>query len=334
MKALAIVERFGFENLRWIERPVPEPGPDDAVVRIAAATLNFRDVDIVEGRRNLALPLIPVSDACGTVTAIGARVRGLAVGDRVMPTFVQGWLAGPPPQDEVLPTLGGPLDGVLREYGVWPETGLVRAPDCLSDLEAAALPCAALSAWNALFVATRIGPGDTVLVQGTGGVALFALAFAKLAGAAAIVTSSSDEKLARVAALGADATINYLREPEWGARARALAGAGVDCVVEIGGAATLAQSIAAVRAGGTISAVGFVSGRDTRLDVAELNRKSVRLVGVRVGNRASFTEMCRAIERHRLKPVIDSHFAFADAIDALRRFRAGGHFGKIGVTFG
>jgi len=334
VKALALVDRFGLDALAWIERPRPEPGPGEVAVRLVAAALNYRDIDVIEGRRKLALPLIPVSDGCGTVTATGDGVSGLAVGDRVMPIFVQGWLAGPQPRDEVLPTLGGPLDGVLVEHGVWPEAGLVRAPPSLSDVEAATLPCAAVSAWNALFVHASVGPGDTVLVQGTGGVALFALAFAKLAGARAIVISSSDAKLARARELGADATINYATEPGWGARAHALAGGGVDCVVEIGGAATLAQSIAAVRSGGTISGVGFVSGREARLDVAELNRKGVRLVGVRVGSRASFEAMCRAIERHRVRPAIDAVFGFADAVEALRRFRDGGHFGKICVSFG
>ena len=334
VRALALVDRFGLDALRWVERPAPEPGPGEVAVRLAAASLNYRDIDVIEGRRKLALPLIPASDGCGVVTAVGDAVNRFKIGDRVMPIFVQGWIDGPQPRDDVLPTLGGPLDGVLREHGVWRAENLVCAPDSLSDVEAATLPCAGVSAWNALFVHASVGPGDSVLVQGTGGVALFALAFAKLAGARAIVTSSSEEKLARARALGADATINYVREPEWGARAHALAGGGVDVVVEIGGAATLAQSLAAVRVGGTISGVGFVSGRAASLDVAELNRKGVRLAGVRVGSRASFEALCRAIARHRLKPVVDAVYRFEDAVEALRRFRNGGHFGKIGVSLG
>jgi NADPH:quinone reductase-like Zn-dependent oxidoreductase len=333
MKALTISEQFGIDQLRWTERPRPEPRPNEALVRIAAVSLNHRDLDIIAGKRKVALPLIPASDAAGIVVSVGAEVRGLAVGDRVMPTFVQGWLSGPQPAEESLPTLGGPLEGVLREYGTWPESGLVKVPARLSDIAAATLPCAAVSAWNALFVATSVQPGQSVLVQGTGGVALFALQFAKRAGAIVIATSSSDEKLERAKTLGADFSINYRREPNWGAKARQLAGGGLDCIVEVGGAETIAQSIAAVKNGGHISFVGFLSGTAANFDLGELSRKSIRLNGIRVGSRASFQAMCEAIECGTIEPVVDSVFPFADAHAALTRLESGQHFGKVCISF-
>ncbi|MBI3711297.1 MAG: NAD(P)-dependent alcohol dehydrogenase [Proteobacteria bacterium] len=334
MKALAIVDKFGLENLQWIERDRPEPGPNEVLVRMKAASLNHRDLEVIGGQRKLALPLIPASDAAGVVVAVGRGVESLAVGDRVMPIFVQGWLAGPQPPGDALATLGGPLDGVLVEFGSWPELGLVRVPDGLSDVEAATLPCAGVSAWNALFVCASLRPGDTVLIQGTGGVSLFALQFAKLAGARVIVTSSSDQKLDRARAMGADHGINYRHEPEWGRAARAIAGTGVDCVVEVGGSGSLEQSLIAVKNGGHVSYVGALSGTKPTFDLGELSRKSVQLRGVRVGNRESFETMCRAISLHALKPVIDAVFDFGDAIGALQRLQSGGHFGKICVSFG
>lgn len=332
MKALALVDRFGLDSLRWIERPRPVPGRGEVMLRITAASLNYRDRDIVAGRRKLPLPLVPVSDACGVVAELGPDVLGFAIGDRAMPCFAQGWIDGALPPLEVLPTLGGPLDGVLVDYGVWPASGLVHVPDRLSDVEASTLPCAAVSAWNALFVSASVRPGDTVLVQGTGGVSLFALQFAKLAGARVIVTSSSDAKLDRAKALGADHGINYQRCREWGRVAHELTPSGVDCVVEVGGHGTLEQSLIAVRNGGHISFVGFLSGTAAAFDLGELSRKAIRLTGIRVGNRTSFEAMCRALAGSPLRPVVDSVFAFDDAIEALRHFEQGAHFGKICIT--
>ncbi|MBL8698000.1 MAG: NAD(P)-dependent alcohol dehydrogenase [Alphaproteobacteria bacterium] len=333
MKTLALVDSFGIDALRWIERDPPRPGPGEVLVRITAASINYRDRDIVAGKRALRLPLIPVSDACGIVTAVGAGVARFAAGDRVMPCFVQGWADGRIPPVESLPTLGGPLDGVLTEYGCWPEAGLVGVPPHLSDIEAATLPCAAVSAWNALFGEGALRPGDAVVVQGTGGVSLFALQFAKLAGARVIVISSSAAKLERAKALGADHGIDYVERPEWGSDVRALAPEGVDCVVEVGGRGTLKQSIVAARNGGRISFVGFLGGTAADFDLGELSRKAIRLTGIRVGHRASFEAMCRAIDAARLRPVIDSSFAFADSIEALRRFDTASHFGKLCIDF-
>jgi NADPH:quinone reductase-like Zn-dependent oxidoreductase len=278
MKAIRMNDRFGIEHLKLEElaRPVPKPG--EVLVRLLAASLNYRDLHVIGGVRALKLPLIPLSDGAGRVVEAGEGVQGLAVGDRVMPTFVQGWLAGRHPDIDPLPTLGGPLDGVMVEYGVWPEAGLVRVPDYLTDVEAACLPCAAVSAWNALFGAEGLEPGQTVLVQGTGGVSLFALQFAKAAGARVIVTSSSDAKLERAAALGADDFINYTKTSGWGRAAREIVARGADVVVDIGGAATFEESLAALRNGGRISMVGFVSGTRTPFDASD-NRTSPVTVG-------------------------------------------------------
>jgi NADPH:quinone reductase-like Zn-dependent oxidoreductase len=328
-RALTLVGGFGIDRLRWTERSLPAPGPREAVVRMSAVSLNYRDLQIIEGRRPQRLPLVPLSDGAGVVVAVGEEVTALAVGDRVMPAFAQGWITGPQPAADVLQTLGGPLDGVAATLGVWRESGLVKVPECLADIEAATLPCAAVSAWNALFEAAALRPGETVLVQGTGGVSVFALQFAKMAGARAIVISSSDEKLARARRLGADDTINYLAVPDWGRVAREISGAGVDLVVEVAGEKTFAQSLAALRNGGAISYVGFLSGTAPTFDLGEISRKSIRVHGIRVGNRDSFERMCSAVSLHRMTPVVDSEFAIHDITVALERLRSGRHFGKI-----
>lgn len=328
MRALTIANSFGIENLQWRERPAATPGPGEAVVRIRAVAFNYRDLQVVGGQRQVRLPLVPLSDACGEVTAIGEGVERVAVGDRVMPVFVSGWRTGPLPIADSLPTFGGPLDGTLREEAVFAAEDLVAVPEHLSDAEAASLPCAAVSAWNALFVAAGVKPGDRVLIQGTGGVSLFALQFAKLAGCFAVVISSSADKLRRAAALGADLGIDYLREPEWGEAVRRRCGP-VDCVVEVGGTRTFPQSLAALRNGGHISFVGFLSGTVPDFDLGEISRKGIGVRGIRVGNRDSFEAMARAIAQHRLKPVVSRVGAFADAKAELAAFRDGEHFGKV-----
>ncbi|MCO5092924.1 NAD(P)-dependent alcohol dehydrogenase [Bosea sp. (in: a-proteobacteria)] len=331
VRTLSLVDGFGFDNLRWIDREPADPGPGEVRVRITALALNYRDLQVVEGVRRIPLPLVPLSDACGVVMALGAGVTGFSVGDRVMPAFIKGWHHGPLPLLDSLPTLGGPLDGVAREEAVFPQDELVAVPPHLSDAEAAALPCAGVSAWNALFVATALKPGDHVLVQGTGGVSLFALQFAKLAGARVTLISSSDGKLERARALGADLGINYRAEPDWGAAILARAGP-VDCVVEVGGTQTLGQSLVCLRNGGHVSFVGFLSGTTPSFDLGELSRKGIGLRGIRVGNRDSFEAMGRAVAQHRLKPVIDGVRPFDEVPQALRTFKQGGHFGKVCLT--
>ena len=329
MRAMALVDGFGFDRLRWVERPVPRPGQGEVLVRMLAVALNRRDVDIVAGRRALALPLVPASDASGEVVALGANVTGFAVGDRVMPCFVPGWHDGTIPAGDTLPTLGGPLQGVLAEYGAFAAADLVPVPAGLSDREAACLPCAGVSAWNALFELGRIGPGQTVLVQGTGGVALFALLFARLAGARGIAISSSDERLDRARALGADHTVNYAATPDWSAAVRRAVPDGVDCVVDVGGAATLGHSLRAVRNGGTVCITGFLGGSALPLDLDIVSRKAVRLAGVRVGHRSMFVAMCRAIAAGGVRPPIDRAVPIDETRAALGHLSAGGHFGKI-----
>ena len=257
------VRSFGLDHLTLAERPMPRPGPGQVRVRIRAATLNYRDLLVVEGRYNpkLRLPLIPVSDGAGVVDAVGDGVSRFRPGDRVVGVFFQGWIEGEPTAEKLATGLGANLDGMLCEHRVFDEAGLLPVPDYLSDAEAAALPCAGVTAWSAIVTLGRVRPGDVVVVQGTGGVALFALQFAKLIGATVILTSSDDAKLARGQALGADHLVNYRTEPEWSRPVKALTeGRGADLIVEIGGGSTLAQSIRAVRVGGTLAMIGVVAG--------------------------------------------------------------------------
>jgi NADPH:quinone reductase-like Zn-dependent oxidoreductase len=331
MKGVAIVDEMKVSALQFIERDIPRPAFGEVLVRIRAVSLNFRDIHVIEGIRNITLPLIPVSDAAGDVVEIGEGVTAFAVGDRVMSNFFQGWISGArPPAANT--TLGGPLDGVLVEYRVFPVEGLVRTPDFLTDLEAAALPCAGVSAWNALFVSATVQPGDVVVVQGTGGVSLFALQFAKLAGARVIATSSAYDKLERVKAMGADEVINYKEYRDWGKRVRELAGKAADLVVEVGGAGTFEQSLDALRNAGQMSFVGFVTGTKPNFDLSQIAMKGIRIHGIRVGNRDSHEDMLRAMVQHHIRPVVGRVHAFEDAIEAIAAFKAGGHFGKVCIS--
>lgn len=337
MKVFQLQDDWSIDHLAPVERPVPEPGPGQVLLRMRAASLNYRDLVVLRrgyGRQTGTLPLIPISDGVGEVVALGAGVTRAAVGDRVCPMFMQGWAGGAPTAERLAATLGGPLDGVMAEYMAVSEQGIAHAPAHLSDVEAATLPCAALTAWTALVTEGRVRPGDTVLVQGTGGVSLFALQFAKLLGARAIVTSSSDEKLARARALGAEAGINYRTTPEWGAAARELAGGdGFDIIVEVGGEVTLPQSLRAVRPGGTISMIGVLSGSTLSARLGLIVTRYVRLQGITVGSRDGFEAMARAVAQHSLRPVVDRVFAFDDLRAALDALAGGGHFGKICLRF-
>jgi NADPH:quinone reductase-like Zn-dependent oxidoreductase len=332
MRAVEIQGSFGLENLALVERPDPRPGPGQALVRLRAASFNFRDLLTVEGKYNpkQKLPLIPCSDGAGEVVEVGEEVTRVQPGDRVCTVFAQKWLAGRPTREKLRSTLGGPLDGTLAELAVFDQEGLVKTPESLTDEEASTLPCAAVTAWSALVTEGGLTAGDTVLVQGTGGVSLFALQLAKILGARVIATSSSDEKLARVRAMGADETINYNEIPAWGARARELTGGlGVDHVVEVGGAGTLQQSLQATRFGGTISLIGNLAGTRTELLLTHVFMQKIRLQGILVGDRESFEAMNRAIALHRLRPVIDRTFPLDEAPSAFAHMAAGGHFGKI-----
>jgi NADPH:quinone reductase-like Zn-dependent oxidoreductase len=331
VRAVEIRDGFGLDHLTLVERPEPRPGPGQALVRVRAASLNYRDLLMVDGRynRKQKLPLVPCSDGAGDVVAVGDGVSRVRPGDRVCGIFAQGWIAGEPGRELIRTTLGGPLDGMLAELVALAAEGLVKTPDHLSDLEAATLPCAAVTAWSAL-IEGGLKAGETVLLLGTGGVSLFALQLAVLAGARAIITSSSDEKLERARQLGAAAGINYRQVPEWGARVKELTGGeGADYVLEVGGATTLPQSLQAVRVGGRIYLIGVLSGTATEVSIPAIQMRRVRVEGVLVGSRASFEALNRAVSLHRLRPVIDNTFPLAEARAAFEHMAAGRHFGKI-----
>lgn len=333
MKAYEIQGAFGLDHVTLAERPVPTPGPGEVLVKLRAVSLNSRDLGVINGfyGTDLPNPLVPVSDGVGEVVSLGAHVTQFEPGDRVSGIFTQGWLAGEPTPAGWATTLGSPIDGLLAEYAVLNEAGLVRVPEHLTDEEAASLPCAGVTAWHAVVVEGRVKAGDTVVVQGTGGVSLFALQFAKQHGATVIVTSSSDEKLARAKALGADFGINYRQTPAWDEAVRELTqGRGADLVVDLGGATTLNRSVAALRLGGQVSLVGILSGATVEgFDIVPTLMKKVRLQAINVGSREMFEAMNRAIAQHTLRPVVDRVFPFEQAIEALRYMEKGMHFGKV-----
>lgn len=334
MRAHEIRGSFGLENLVATERPDPEPGPFQVRVRVKAASLNYRDLLMVQGKYNprQKLPLIPCSDGAGVVDAVGPGVTRVKTGDRVMTLFAQGWLAGEPTRAKLGATLGGPLDGALADTIRLHEDGVVHTPAHLSDEEAATLPCAALTAWSALVTYGSIKPGETVLVQGTGGVSMFALQFAKLLGARVLATSSKDEKLARAKELGADEGINYATTPDWDKAARALTdGLGPHQIVEVGGAGTFERSLKAIRVGGTISVIGQLGGNQTPVNLIPILMQNVRVQGILVGHREGFESMCRGIAHHQLRPVVDRVFPFEQARQAFEHMAAGAHFGKVVV---
>ncbi len=337
MKVWVIRGAFGLEALAQEERPRPQPGPGEVLVRVGAVSLNYRDLMIIKGQYNpkLSLPRIPCSDAAGEVAAVGPGVNRVKTGQRVAGLFAPGWQSGEPTEAKARSARGDAVEGVLAEYVVLPADGVVSVPPHLSDEEAATLPCAAVTAWHALLTEGSVKPGDTVLVQGTGGVSLFALQFARLAGARVIITSSHDEKLQRAHKLGAAEGINYKATPEWGERARQLTGGrGVDHVIEVGGAGTLAQSLRAVRMGGRISLIGVLAGGGGSINLLPVLMKSVCVQGIFVGSREMFEAMNRAIEAHRLQPVVDRVFGFAEAPEALRYLESGAHFGKVCIRVG
>lgn len=332
MNVFEIRDSFGLEHLQPGTRPQPEPGPGQVLLAMQAMSLNYRDLLMVKGAYNprQPLPLIPCSDGVGEVVAVGEGVRRVEVGDRVATMFTQSWYGGAPSQEKLRATLGGPLDGTLAEFMVLPEGGVAKVPAHLTAAEAAALPCAALTAWSALVTWGCVRAGDTVLVQGTGGVSMFALTFARALGARVIVTSSSDAKLEKARQLGSWAEINYKNDPDWGKTARKLTGgAGVDHVVEVGGAGTLEQSLKAIRPGGEISLIGVLAGHAPRLNILPILMQQVKIQGILVGSRDGFEHMCRAIEHHELRPVVDRIFPFESAPKALAYMSEGKHFGKI-----
>jgi NADPH:quinone reductase-like Zn-dependent oxidoreductase len=338
MKVFQLEGGWSADHLVIAERPTPEPGPGQVLLRMSAASLNYRDTVVLQrgyGAQTGQLPLVPVSDGAGEVLAVGAGVTRVKVGDRVCPLFNPYWIGGRPTAARLSLALGGPIDGVMQEFMCLDAESVSLAPAHLSDVEAATLPCAALTAWSALVTEGRVEPGDRVLIQGTGGVSLFALQFAKMLGAFTIVTSSSSEKLERARALGADATLSYRETPEWGRSVRDIAGGeGVDHIVEVGGQQTLPQSLRAIRAGGTISMIGVLSGASMEARLGMIVTRQVRLQGITVGSRDGFEAMARAISQHQLRPVVDRVFPFDELPQALTYLTSGAHFGKICISHG
>jgi NADPH:quinone reductase-like Zn-dependent oxidoreductase len=322
------------DDIRRAERPDPKPGPRDVLVRLRAAALNYRDHAIVTGkyRYNLDHDTIPCSDGAGEVVAVGTGVTRFKPGDRVVPTFFQVWIDGAPPKSRA--ALGAPLDGTLAEFIALDEDGCVAMPPSLSFEEAATLPCAGPTAWNALMNAgARVKPGDTVLCLGTGGVSMFALQFARAAGARVIVTSSSDAKIERAKSLGASDGVNYKSHPDWEKEVLALTGGrGVDCVIENGGVGTLARSFQCLAWEGKVALIGVLAGPQGDANPHDLMFKRGSLHGIGVGTRATLEQLIQAVEVNRIKPVIDKVFPFDQALDAFRLQASGDFLGKIVVT--
>ena len=339
MRALNVAAPWGLDAIKVVELPDPKPGPGQVLVRMKAVSLNYRDLLMVNGMygRGAASSsdvITPFSDGCGVVEAVGEGVTRFKAGDRVATLFFQGWVSGPPTLEKVMTALGFPIPGAGAELQTFSEQGLSKVPEFLSDQEVATLPCAALTAWRGLFVDARLEPGDTVVLQGTGGVSIFGLQFAHAAGLRTLITSSSDEKLARAKDLGADHIANYRTTPAWSGPVReATQGRGADFIMEVGGGGTIQESMKAVRIGGHIAVIGVVAGAGEPFNPASLIGNSAKLQGLSVGSRDMFEAMCRMIDLKKIFPVVDKVFPFTEARSAFAAMAAGEHFGKIVLEF-
>jgi NADPH:quinone reductase-like Zn-dependent oxidoreductase len=332
------ITQFGVDHLQRVELPMLQIAPGMVLIKVHAVSLNYRDLMMVKGFYNpkMALPRIPCSDGAGEVAAIGEGVSRVQVGDRVCGIFMQRWLDGPLTAEKSKAALGGDVDGMLAEYVLLDQDGVVRFPEHLSYEEAATLPCAGVTAWNALHHAGEPPhaalPGETIVIQGTGGVSIFALQFAKLLGARVIGTSSSDEKLTRAVALGLDTGCNYKERPDWsGWVSEVTGGQGADRIIEVGGAGTFGQSLRATRVAGMIAQIGVLSGAATSepLALTPILHKQLRVQGIYVGSRAMFEEMNAAIAKAGMRPVIDRVFGFDQVREAFLYMQSASHFGKI-----
>ena len=324
----------GIEALVKVDRPDPKPAYRQVLVKIAACSLNFRDLGIVRGTYRIRVPdnIIPLSDGAGEVVDVGAGVKRIKVGDRVAGCFFQRWSAGEPNPDVHSSALGGGIDGMLAEYAVLEEDGVVKLPKHLSFEEGATLPCAAVTVWYALVEHGKVIAGQTVLLQGTGGLSIFGLQFAHAMGVQTVVTSSSDEKLARAKSLGANYTINYKTVADWDKAAKGFTGGrGVDQVIEVGGAGTLTRSFGSIRVGGKISLIGGLSGPATELNPGLILARRADVQGISVGSTQTFETMNRAIATNAIKPVVDKVFGFNEVHAAYRHMASGLHFGKIAI---
>ena len=336
MRVFQIEGDWGMEHLKISTRAEPKAGPGQVVVQMRASSLNYRDLIVPNrgyGSHTGVLPLIPASDGVGIVSEVGEGVRRVVVGDRVCPTYFQRWIGGEPDLERLTQSLGGPIDGTMTEYMCLSEEGVAKVPAHLSDVEAATLPCAALTAWSALVTYGKTRPGDHVLVQGCGGVALFAVAFGRMLGAQVTVISSSDERIERAKKLGADHGINYRTAPEWAKATREITGGrGYDLILELGGEKTLPQSLRCVRPGGTVAMIGILSGSAMTASIGLVITRQVRLQGVTVGHRDGFEAMLRAVDQHQIRPVVDRVFAFEELKEAMAYLQSGAQFGKVCIA--
>ncbi|TCL05013.1 zinc-dependent alcohol dehydrogenase family protein [Sodalis ligni] len=330
-----LLKDFGMENLQLEEIPTPEPKTGELLIKVGAVSLNYRDKVIVEGLYEpnmIPKPLIPVSDAAGKVVKTGPGVSRFKIGDRVSSTLYSRWIDGAPGPNEPDYCFGAPLPGGLAEYMIIHEESAVLAPDTLSDEETATLPIAALTAWFSLMDVGHLQRGQTVLVQGTGGVSLFAVQIASALGARVIATSGRDENLAKIRALGAAEGINYRKHPDWAKEALALTGGnGVDLLLDVAGGNGLNQSVAATKPAGLIAQIGFLSGQTASLDIMPLLFRQTTIRGIAVGHRTSFERMNIFLNQHQIKPVIDKVYPFSEARQAYQHL-ARGPFGKVVIT--
>lgn len=335
MKYWCFETGFGLDNLVVKDGPMPKPGPRDVLLEMKAVSLNYRDLVVMRGQhgRSVKVPLIPLSDGVGVIVAKGEQVTDFNLKDRVMPSFYQHWQAGSPPLDLECGRLGGPLDGVLTSHAVFPVSTLVKAPDHLSDVEAAALPCAGVTAWSALMEPTSAKPGESLLIQGTGGVALQALALAQIAGLKVIMTTSNAHRADQCFELGADHVIDRSQNPDWARAVRELTdGAGCDRILELGGAATIGQSIKAVKTGGTIILIGNVTGNNADLFLPLVLTRRLTLHSVSCGSKQALQALTQAIDHHKIKPMIGPIFPFEEAPQAFEQMQSATQMGKICIT--
>tara|TARA_B100002051_G_scaffold274908_1_gene317224 strand:- start:23 stop:1042 length:1020 start_codon:yes stop_codon:yes gene_type:complete len=336
MKAILITETNSIDNIELADMPTPEPKLDEVLVKIHASSLNYRDLLIAiggYGSRQKKKDLVPLSDCAGEVVSIGSNVKKFKVGDRVLASFFQSWISGEVTEEILEDDLGRSSDGVLSQYKCFNQIGLVHIPNYLSFIDAASLPCAALTAWSGIIGLGAVKPGENVLIQGTGGVSLFAMQFAIMTGASVIATSSSDSKLDKLKEYGVKKTINYIETPEWGMEVLKITnGKGVDHVMEVGGAGTLKQSIRSVRPGGVISVVGVLDGAKSSLLIPLIGSRKIRLQGVTVGSIEDLENMLQAMELHEIKPIVDRVFSINNAKEAYKYLKSGKHFGKVCIS--
>ncbi len=336
MKAWQITDEFGIENLELNDIPTPKLKSGEVLLKMTAASLNYRDLVTVSGGygRTVSPPLIPCSDGVGQVVDRAEDANRYPIGSRLSPCFFPAWTDGPASPEGMPDALGGAFDGTLADYMVVHEEACVEAPASLTNVEVATLPCAALTAWSALFEHSTIQPGNTLVIQGTGGVALFALQLAKAAGAEVLITSSSDEKLETAQKMGADHLVNYRTTPDWSKAVKTIWPNGADHIIELGGAETLEQSIRATRIGGHISLIGVLSGTNCgNIPLPLILMRNICIQGITVGSREAFKRMNQFIDQHQIKPVVDKVFSFDEAPAAFHHLQEAKHFGKICVEF-